>query len=318
MPRSDWGSAYLIVPCSSLTGEPMTAPAKSKYHGWTLKDISNHYQPTGAITVPISFPITRLHSARWTFQKRADSDLTIGRLMTVLEQKGEFSDPILFIRLTNGDAIVVDGHHRVMAARNLHHETLLSKEHTGTLADAILAATRANGEVKAPISNSQSMDYAWLWFVAARPHPRHPSKDELARTLGVSPRSITNLRKVYNTILDLEVRTAGSDDAIDLLDITTWRTACDTANAPGETGYKTAMVNEETIRRMKEIRAKRAAAIAKSFGSSLTRPEFAAELMADVLANSGLDVREFLGALTKRVLGADGTMATITFESLDF
>ena len=69
---------------------------------------------------------------------------------------------------------------------------------------------------------------------------------------------------------------------------------------------------------MQEIRAKRAAAIAKSFGSSLARPEFAAELMAVVLADSGLDVRKFLEALTKHTLGNDGTMATIIFEDLDF
>ena len=130
--------------------------------------------------------------------------------MIVLEQKGAFTDPILFIRLTNGDAIVVDGHHRVMAARNLRCETILAQEHTGSLADAILTATRANGEVKAPISNSQSMDYAWLWFAVARPSPRNPSKEELARTLGVSPRSITNIRKVYNTLLELEALTAGA------------------------------------------------------------------------------------------------------------
>ena len=67
---------------------------------------------------------------------------------------------------------------------------------------------------------------------------------------------------------------------------------------------------------MQKIRAKRAAAIAKSFGSSLARPEFAAELMAVVLADSGLDVREFLEALTKHTLGDDGgTSATIAYAT---
>lgn len=273
----------------------MTLPTDNPYRSWTLRKVSESYVPSFEAREPEALPLNELYAAHWTFQKRPDSDATIARLMDILEAKGCFADPIVFLRLTSGTAILIDGHHRANAASKLGHTEIWAVEHTGSLEDGILLATRENNLVKAPIGSEQAMDYAWLWFLAARPTPRKPTRDELMRMLGISKGSIDNLRRVYRGLLELEKLSEGE---MDILDITTWKGAQDALGSGVSVGFKPALDREEAQKRRDAILGKRAAAVAKSFGGSLGRLELTAEVMAKVLTENGLDIRKFLTALS--------------------
>jgi len=120
------------------------------------------YSPTHAKTEPQRIEVARLTTARQTFARRTVDPYHVFNIMQAVKECGatEFLTPIIFIRLTDGSFIVIDGHHRHTAALSLGWSTVNCLEFTGSWPEAMTLSVKANLEIKRSLTRDEKSDAA--------------------------------------------------------------------------------------------------------------------------------------------------------------
>lgn len=97
-------------------------PKPSRYDNLYPAEVSGLYIPIHAPTTVQAIETKRLTTARQTFGRRTIDPYHVFNLMAAVKECGatEFLTPIMFIRLTTGDFVVIDGHHCRVVVELVH------------------------------------------------------------------------------------------------------------------------------------------------------------------------------------------------------
>ena len=176
-------------------------PRSSRYDALFPAEISGLYIPTHATTTVQAVETKRLTTARQTFSRRPIDSYHAFNLMTAVKDGGatDFITPLVFIRLTTGDFVVIDGHHRHVAALSLGWSMVNCREFTGSWPDAMTLSVKANLEIKKALTRDEKSDAAWQ-LVAV---PVDLSLAALASLCQVGSATISRMRAVFKKLLGL-------------------------------------------------------------------------------------------------------------------
>ncbi len=124
-------------------------------------------------------------------------------LTAVLQNTGEPLDRLtLWQNTTDGQLVVVDGHHRLEAyAQAKWRKKVPALVHRCSLADARLLALQENGKTRLPLTNEEKLDAAWsLVCLDCSVY----SKRTITRNTGVSDGTVAKMRRTRRDLLKLK------------------------------------------------------------------------------------------------------------------
>lgn len=92
---------------------------------------------------------------------------------------------------------LIHGHHRLAALTKLGRKKHDVRVHSGTLAQARLVSIAANSQDRLPLSTSERAQFAWQLHCD---HGKAYSITTLAKSAGISQKTVVNMRKVHGLL----------------------------------------------------------------------------------------------------------------------
>jgi hypothetical protein len=142
--------------------------------------------------LPKVLPLGSLTSYPELFQPKDGGldELLIHDLVKLLKakRKHEELDAIL-VKKIGDQNVILDGHHRAAAYERAGRTRIPVKYHKGTIADAVLVASKANSRLKRQMTPSERQNHAWK-LVRLGVY----SKSQIADAAGVSERNVAYMR----------------------------------------------------------------------------------------------------------------------------
>lgn len=167
-----------------------------------------------------ALPLDQITLLPALFQPRGMDERHISELVRAIKAAGSL-DPITVLQ-AGGEAVLVDGHHRVEAYKRAKQAVDIPVRYfEGTPEEAVLESGQANSKAKLPMATWERMNLAWRLVVM-----KGFSKERIANAAGVSTSQVATMRKVLKKLGDeadthqswARARQAAEGDGVEMTD----------------------------------------------------------------------------------------------------
>lgn len=165
---------------------------------------------------PTELPIEDIRFASLVFQPRAfdgnggDREDHIKNLMNAIRNRPDHKLPPITVWWSGRKWLVLDGHHRMIAYQRLAIDRkkpvkvnkVAVEIFTGPLEDAIKEASERNYQDKLNMSKNDKLERAWKLTVIDHPNTSRFSRNTIAKSTGIAPQTIANMRKEHRRLIE--------------------------------------------------------------------------------------------------------------------